>query len=192
MPASLWEEIERLFSQRGAASYFGEPVSLTEHSLQAAHFAARQGGSTALVTAALLHDVGHLLELVPEEITDWHTDAEHEKLGADWIAVRLGEAVAEPVRLHVAAKRYLCATERSYFAQLSAASRHTLELQGGCMTAAQAADFAAQPGASEAVQLRRCDDQGKVAGLSVPPLAAYRDLIEACAQGRVSAATAPR
>jgi [1-hydroxy-2-(trimethylamino)ethyl]phosphonate dioxygenase len=181
MPAGLWEEIERLFGEHGAMSYFGERVSLTEHCLQTAHFIERQGGSPTLVAAALLHDVGHLLEVVPADIEDWHTDAEHERVGAEWVAVRLGSEAAEPVRLHVAAKRYLCATEPAYLARLSAASRHTLELQGGPMSAAEAARFAALPGALEAVQLRRCDDQGKVAGLLVPPLEAYRTTISRAA-----------
>jgi len=115
---SLVDEIFALFEQRGAGAYYGEPVSMTEHMLQAAYFAQAKAAPAALVIAALLHDVGHLIETVPDDIADWTTDARHEEVGSRWLAQRFPAAVSEPVRLHVPAKRYLCATESAYFAKL--------------------------------------------------------------------------
>ena len=175
---TIANEIAALFERRGSGSYFGEQVSMLEHGLQAAHFARAAGGSPALVVAALLHDVGHLLEDVPEDIRDWHVDARHEEIGGAWLARHFGPEVWEPVALHVAAKRYLCATDSRYFARLSAASIHTLRLQGGPMTSAEVASFEARPYFRDAVLLRHCDDQGKVAGFRAPGLENYLDLIE--------------
>ncbi len=178
------EEVLSLYERRGGSAYFGERVSMTEHGLQAAHFARVQGASDALVIAALLHDVGHLIEEVPEKISDWISDAHHEESGARWLAQRFAPEIAEPVRLHVPAKRYLCATDAHYFAQLSPASVHTLKLQGGPMSGAEVARFAAEPYHREAVLLRRWDDQGKVAGLATAALRDYVALIETLARAR--------
>ena len=178
---SFTDEILGVFAQRGARAYFGEPVSIVAHGEQAAHFARADGAGDALVVAALLHDIGHLLEDAPENIADWHTDARHEEVGSAWLARRFGREVTGPVRLHVAAKRYLCATAPSYFEKLSAASVTTLRLQGGPMSRAQAEAFRAEPHWREAVRLRLWDDRGKVAGLVTRPLADYRDLIESVA-----------
>ena len=178
----VFDEIAALFSRRGDRAYFGEPVSMTQHQLQAAHFAQADGASPELILAALLHDVGHLLEDVPDELSEWTVDARHEISGAEWLAQRFPRAVSDPVRLHVPAKRYLCAVDASYIAELSPASRHTLELQGGLASDAEIAAFRAEPLWRAAVHVRRCDDRGKVAGLATPPLEAYRELIEAQAR----------
>jgi phosphonate degradation associated HDIG domain protein len=171
-------EILELYGVRGAAAYFGERVSMSEHSLQAAHFARAEAAPEALVLAALLHDVGHLLEAVPDALEDWTSDAHHEEVGARWLARRFPREVSEPVRLHVPAKRYLCATDPAYNARLSRASVHTLALQGGPMSAAEVARFEAEPFAQQAVRVRRWDDQGKVAGLATRELGEYAGLIE--------------
>jgi phosphonate degradation associated HDIG domain protein len=171
------DEIFALFRQRGAEAYYGEAVSMTEHMLQAAHFAQAEAAPAALVIAALFHDVGHLIEMVPEDIGDWTTDARHEEVGSRWLAQRFPASVSEPVRLHVPAKRYLCATESAYFAKLSPASVATLKLQGGPMTRDEAARFEAESFYREAVRVRRWDDAGKVAGLATPQLETYRALI---------------
>jgi gamma-butyrobetaine dioxygenase len=175
---SIGAEVLALYGARGSAAYFGERVSMTEHGLQAAHFAQVQAAPATLIVAALLHDVGHLLEAAPDDIEDWTLDARHEEIGARWLARHFPAAVSEPVRLHVPAKRYLCATDAAYFARLSAASVHTLKLQGGPMSGAEIAQFEAQPFWREAVRLRHWDDQGKVAGLQTLPLAAHAELIE--------------
>jgi phosphonate degradation associated HDIG domain protein len=173
------EEIERLYAARAQGNYFGEAITQLEHGLQTAYFAEQAGAPDTVVVAALLHDVGHLVVEVPEDLADWTHDAQHEQTGADWLAPHLGPAVTEPVRLHVAAKRYLCATDPAYFARLSPASVHTLSLQGGPMSAAEVAAFEANPYHRDAITLRLCDEQGKVQGFSAPALSTYRARIAA-------------
>src|SRR5450631_931491 len=142
---TMTDELLSLYTRSGAALYFGEAVTVTEHSLQAAHFAQAAEAPEQLVIAALLHDIGHLIETVPDDIADWQIDAHHELIGSRWLAGRFGAAVCEPVRLHVPAKRYLCATHPEYFDRLSAASVLTLKLQGGPMSSAEVAVFQAEP-----------------------------------------------
>jgi phosphonate degradation associated HDIG domain protein len=175
---SPYAEILELFAARGAASYFGETISTTQHALQAAFFAQQAQASEALVVAALLHDIGHLLDAAPDDLAEWTTDARHEEVGGRWLAQRFGPEVSEPVRLHVPAKRFLCATDSGYFAKLSTASLLTLQLQGGPMTMAEAARFAAHPFHRDAIRVRHWDDAGKLAGLMIPGLADYAELIE--------------
>jgi phosphonate degradation associated HDIG domain protein len=175
---SLTDEILAIYDSRGVQAYFGERVSMTEHGLQAAHFAELEGAPEPLVLAALLHDIGHLIEPQPDALEDWTLDAHHELSGARWLARHFDAAISEPVRLHVPAKRYLCATDAGYMAQLSAASVHTLKLQGGAMPAQEIARFEAERFSREAVRLRRWDDQGKVAGLKTRALRTYAPLIE--------------
>jgi phosphonate degradation associated HDIG domain protein len=182
---STLDEITLLFRRRGAQSYFGESVSMLEHSLQTAHAGQLAGAPAALIVAALLHDVGHLVEDVPDDILDWKADARHEEVGSGWLAARFGPEIYEPVRLHVPAKRYLCAVDRSYFARLSAASVRTLGLQGGPMSAAEVATFERERFFADAVRIRRWDDQGKVAGVVTPALSAYGDAISQCSRNRV-------
>jgi len=174
---SIADEVLGLYQARGAAAYFGERVSMTEHGLQAGYFAHVQGAPPALIVAALLHDVGHLLEPVPDDLGDWTSDAHHEQTGARWLAQRFPSQISEPVRLHVPAKRYLCAVDAGYLAQLSPASVHTLKLQGGPMSAREVAEFQSEPFYKDAVRLRHWDDQGKVAGLKTPSLLDYLKLI---------------
>ena len=181
---SLFEEILAVYAARGADAYYGERVSMTEHGLQAAHFARAVRAPEPLVIAALLHDVGHLLEEVPDAIEDWRTDARHEEVGGRWLARRFGPEVSEAVRLHVPAKRYLCATDAAYLGMLSAASVHTLALQGGPMNAGEIARFEDEPNHRDAVRVRRWDDQGKVAGLKTAALADYAGMIETLGQAR--------
>ena len=181
---SIIDEIFPLYAARGSAAYFGEAVSMTEHGLQAAHFARLEGAREAVIAAALLHDIGHLIASVPDEIADWTVDAHHEVTGARWLSKWFGAEVAEPVRLHVRAKRYLCAVDPTYFAQLSPASVLTLKLQGGPMPADEVASFEAEPGYRDALVVRRCDDRGKVAGLATRRLEDYRGLLRSLAAGR--------
>ena len=167
------EEILRLFQTRGHDAYLGEPVSQAEHALQAAHLAVLDGAPEALVVAALLHDVGHLLHDLGDDVADRGIDARHERSGGSWLARNFGPEVAEPARLHVDAKRYLCAAEASYLDGLSRASRQSLALQGGPMTLEEIRTFEANPHHREAVRLRRWDDEAKVPGLEVPGLESY-------------------
>jgi [1-hydroxy-2-(trimethylamino)ethyl]phosphonate dioxygenase len=172
------EEILGVFERRGASAYFGESVSMTEHGLQAAYFAEAAGAAPGLIIAALLHDIGHLVDDIPSDIADWTEDAHHEQIGAQWLAKRFGPDVSEPVRLHVPAKRYLLATDADYFAKLSPASVITLKLQGGPMAPQELARFESERFHKQAVLVRQWDDQGKVAGLKTPGLDHYRALIE--------------
>ena len=167
--SGVLREIEALFARHGGESY-GEGVTMLQHALQTAALAQAEGADDSLVVAALLHDVGHFLQPTDDSY-GYH---KHDRSGGDWLAKRFGPAVSEPVRLHVAAKRYLCAAEPDYFGRLSAASVNSLGKQGGPMSAAEAAAFAASPNAEAAVRLRRWDDGGKREGLAVHPLSYYR------------------
>ncbi len=178
------DELLSIYGEGGAAAYFGEAVSMTEHGLQAAYFAQASGASDALIIAALLHDVGHLIAAAADDLADWKTDAQHELTGSRWLAARFGPEVSEPVRLHVSAKRYLCATDPAYFGKLSPASVVTLKLQGGPMSSAEIAAFEAEPHHRQAIRVRQWDDQGKIPGLRTPDFAHYRALIDRLAAAR--------
>jgi phosphonate degradation associated HDIG domain protein len=175
---TIVDDLLAIYDERGAEAYFGESVSVTEHALQSAYFAQRAKAPAALIVAALLHDIGHLIEEVPDDFGDWSSDARHEVSGARWLAAYFGPEVSEPVRLHVAAKRYLCATEAGYARVLSPASVKTLQLQGGVMSAAEIAAFEAEEHFREALKVRRFDDGAKVAGLAIPDFRHYGPLIE--------------
>jgi gamma-butyrobetaine dioxygenase len=169
------DQIGDLFARRGAAAYHGEAVSQAEHALQAADIAEREGATDDLVVAALLHDIGHLLEGQDEDLAARGVDGRHEAAGSAWLARHFSPNVTEPIRLHVAAKRYLCAVDPSYCDGLSPASRLSLSLQGGHMTGQEIAEFETNPAHANAVQLRRWDDAAKVPGADVPGLGHYRD-----------------
>lgn len=171
------DEVMRLMQRRGGEAYFGEPVSQLEHALQAAWFATRANSAPTLVAAALLHDIGHLLHDLGEHAADEGIDTRHEEAGHDWLLARFGPAVAQPVHLHVAAKRYLCHVDPEYYALLSPASVQSLALQGGPFTAEEARAFERLPWYRDAVQVRRWDDAAKEPGLAVPVLEEYRTLL---------------
>jgi len=166
-----------LFARRGAAAYHGEAVSQAEHALQAAELAERDGAPDRLVVAALLHDVGHLLDGQDEDLALRGVDGRHEEAGCAWLARHFGPDVTEPIRLHVAAKRYLCAVSSSYLNGLTPASRLSLSLQGGTMSDLERAEFRCNPAHDDAVRLRHYDDAAKVPGLDVPGFEHYRDRI---------------
>jgi len=161
-------ELAELFTGPGAAEYLGEPVTIGVHMRQAGARAEAAGAAPALVAAALLHDVGHLRG---------ETDDRHSQAGADWLARWFGPEVTEPVRLHVAAKRYLCAVEPGYLAELSQESVRTLAVQGGPMTAAEAAAFEARPYFSDAVRVRRWDDEAKEPEVEPPDFCHFSGLL---------------
>jgi len=167
------EAIAGLFAGPGARDYLGEAVTIGDHMRQAGALAEAAGAAAPLVAAALLHDIGHLRN---------ETDSRHGTGGARWLSQWFGPAVTEPVRLHVAAKRYLCAAEPGYFGRLSPESVRTLALQGGPMTPAQAAAFEALPCAPDAVAVRRWDDQAKDPAVTPPEFSHFVPLLEALAQ----------
>jgi [1-hydroxy-2-(trimethylamino)ethyl]phosphonate dioxygenase len=172
------DQIVEIFEAKGGAAYFGEPVSQLEHALQAAYYAERENAPDWLVAAALLHDIGHLLHDMPEHVADLGIDARHEDLGHAWLAQYFGPEVTAPVRMHVDAKRYLCATDAEYLSLLSPASVQSLQLQGGPYSEAEAHEFEQRPFAREAVRLRRWDDLAKTPGMRVPGLERYRAAID--------------
>lgn len=164
--------------ETAGTNHYDETVSQHEHALQSAALATQRGGNPALVVAALLHDVGHLL-------VDEHAgrdgflarDLAHERVGAGWLSRTFGPGVTEPVLLHVAAKRYLCSIDATYYNGLSEASRRSFEVQGGTMTADESMTFLAHSAAPDAIELRRIDDLAKEPGRVVPSAFEYRELL---------------
>jgi len=181
---TIADRVIHLLAGPGREAYLGEPVSQAEHALQAAWLAERDGASDSLVVSALLHDVGHLVLGESADVADRGIDARHEDAGAAWLAEHFGPDVAGPARLHVAAKRYLCAVDPDYLSQLSDASKLSLALQGGAMSPAEVAQFRLDPHHDPAIRLRRWDDEAMVPGLEVPGLAHYDSRIEAAAGAR--------
>ncbi len=188
-----FDDIERLFAAKGDREYAGEPVSQREHALQSALLAEQAGASDALVTAALLHDLGHLLNDQGETPTLRGIDDRHERVAIPALRRLFGEDVLAPIRLHVDAKRYLCArgdgtlSGAQYRAALSADSVRSLALQGGVFDDAQADAFIAQPFATDAVRLRCWDDLAKVAGKATPDLAHYLSIAQRALLGTTPA-----
>jgi phosphonate degradation associated HDIG domain protein len=176
--SALIDEIFRVYREQGAGEYLGEPVSMTEHMLQSAHAAQLEGAPPRLVAAALLHDYGHFIHDLPADSAQYGVDTRHEEVAHAFLSEHFGPEIAEPIRMHVAAKRYLCSTEPSYLGELSPASVLSLELQGGPYSAEEVAAFDESPYAEDAVRLRRWDDVGKIAGLETPDLEHYRSVLE--------------
>ena len=175
------DDVFELLESGGGEAYFGEPVTVLEHSLQAAWFVHRGGGESTLIAAALLHDLGHLLHSEGEDATRRGLDTQHEELAAAALGDHLPASVLDPIRLHVAAKRYLCYAEPGYMSALSPASQQSLALQGGPMNDEQAAAFLRNPYANAAIALRRWDDEAKVVGLHVPNAAYYLPMLRTAA-----------
>ena len=171
-------EIEHLLVTQGPLQYGREAVSQLEHALQCAQLAEQAGESPATVAASLLHDLGHLL--APGGGTHEQDDL-HQYVALPFLRGLLPDAVLEPIRLHVDAKRYLCTVEPGYWESLSPASQHSLVLQGGAFAGPEAERFASLPFAQEAIRVRRYDDHAKVPGLATPPLAHYLSAVRALA-----------
>jgi gamma-butyrobetaine dioxygenase len=171
------DEIFRVFREHGTEQYLGEQVSMTEHMLQSAYAAEQDGAPPKLIAAALLHDYGHFIHQFPEDAAEHGIDTRHEQVANEFLSRHFGPEVVEPIRMHVAAKRWLCAVEPSYLAELSPASVHSLDLQGGPYGPAEVAVFEASPHAEDAVRLRRYDDMGKAPGLTTPDLEHYRPVL---------------
>ena len=176
-----FDGITALFDARGGCQYSGEPVTQLEHALQSALLAEAAGASDELIAACLLHDVGHMANDHGATPTLRGVDDKHQFHGVSALKGMFGPAVLTPIRLHVDAKRYLCATDQAYWASLSDDSQRSLELQGGIYCAEDAAKFIAQPHAQDAVKLRRWDDQAKVAGVKTPGLAHFLAIAARCA-----------
>jgi len=175
-------EIEQLFTERGGEQYAGEPVTQLGHALQCALRAESEGADDVLVTAALLHDLGHLLHDLGATPTLKGVDDIHQYRALPFLRGLFGDAVIDPIKLHVDAKRYLCAVRPGYFAALSDDSKRSLGLQGGIFNEGQADAFIAQSGAAQAVRVRVWDDLAKVPGLATPPLSHFLQRAQRCLQ----------
>jgi len=179
MPLSVPEIVE-LYKVRGSAQYGGEALSQLEHALQCAHHAEQAGAGEALVAACLLHDLGHLLARDGAS-SPANGDDLHQFLPVPFLRGAFSDAVLEPIRLHVDAKRHLCSIEPAYYDTLSPASKRSLALQGGPFSALEAKAFAKRMYAEDAVRLRRWDDLAKVPGLAMPGIDSYKPLLEGLA-----------
>lgn len=169
-----------LFETRGNEQYGAEAVNQTEHALQCATLAENEGASVELIAASLLHDLGHLMHEHGEDHLDFGIDDAHQYFALPRLRGLFSDAVLVPIRLHVDAKRYLCATESGYWDGLSPASKRSLELQGGVYSQEEAQAFIAQPYAPDAVQLRRWDDLAKVRDRATSSLLHFVDYLRAC------------
>jgi [1-hydroxy-2-(trimethylamino)ethyl]phosphonate dioxygenase len=180
MSDPLRQELLEIFVGRATRRYGLSEVNQLQHALQCAALAEADGAPPATVLASLLHDVGHMIHTLGENPAGRGVDDVHEELGADWLAERFGPEVSEPVRLHVAAKRYLCTVESDYFGKLAPDSVRSLELQGGLMSADELEAFRAHPQHAEAVRLRRFDEMAKDPRASTPDFDHYLRHVEGC------------
>jgi phosphonate degradation associated HDIG domain protein len=174
-------DIERLFVEHGHAQYSGEPVSQLEHALQAAYFAEREGADDALITAALLHDLGHLLHDFGETPSLRGVDDLHQYRALPFLRGLFADDVLDAIKLHVDAKRYLCAVRPEYHATLSDDSKRSLVLQGGIFSDSEGVDFIGLPGAERAVRVRLWDDAAKITQLATPTLQHFMQCASRCA-----------
>ncbi|WMY10355.1 phosphonate degradation HD-domain oxygenase [Paraburkholderia phenoliruptrix] len=180
-------DIRSLFEQFGHIAYSGEPVTQLQHALQSGALAEEAGADEALVVAAFLHDLGHLLNLQGETPTERGIDDLHQYFALPFLRPVLPDAVLEPIRLHVDAKRCLCAIDRTYFGQLSADSVRSLELQGGIFSREEADTFLQKPYAQDALRLRKWDDRAKEENRATPDLDHYLGVVE-CVMRKSAAA----
>ena len=169
LPSAVEAEISRLFATRGQLQYYSEPVSHTEHALQCAQIAEDEGHGNEVVVAAFLHDIGHIS--APPGSQHMRRDGmdvgvmNHEVVGATWLRRRgFSEQLCSLVESHVASKRYLCATNATYYATLASDSVRSLSFQGGPMNASEVAAFEAREDAADRVALRTFDERGKKHG----------------------------
>ena len=158
---NIVNHIEDIFNRRGAESYLGEDVTMAQHMLQAAQCAEESGADGSLIVAALLHDIGHYKNEIPETALAKGINNYHEEAGANFLEDYFPVSVIEPIRQHVSAKRYLCAVKSNYFQSLSVASVHTLNLQGGPMNENEIKEFEKNAYLDECVKLRYCDEGAK-------------------------------
>ncbi len=170
--------LEEVFEGLGKEAYLGEPVTVAQHMLQAASLAEHTGQSEMVIAAALLHDVGHFTGNYGTFTMQDTEDRYHEANGADLLKGLFPNAVVDCVRHHVSAKRYLCATNPDYYERLTDASKHSLDLQGGPMSADEVAAFAKNPNLEAILQVRYLDDAGKRIGALAKPFSHFAPLLE--------------
>jgi phosphonate degradation associated HDIG domain protein len=175
------QSIVETYANRGNERYGSENVTQLQHALQCAQLAVEEEAPASLVAAALLHDLGHILQ--PGDLPhgcDTNLDDHHETRAYELLLETFGAEVADPVRLHVVAKRYLCTKQPDYANRLSPTSHKSYLDQGGEMNATELARFEAEPFFREALRLRKWDDTGKDREGVTPPLEAFVPYLEAC------------
>jgi phosphonate degradation associated HDIG domain protein len=174
--------ILNILATKGSAQYGSEAVSQLEHALQCATLAESANSSAEMITACLLHDFGHLVHNLGEDIAVRGVDDRHEYQAIPFLQKLFSPAVTEPIRLHVEAKRYLCAVDPSYWNSLSSPSKRSLEIQGSIFSQEAADSFINQPYAKDAVQLRVWDDLAKELNLRTPPLEHFTSVLDSSYQ----------
>ncbi|MES0825788.1 (R)-1-hydroxy-2-trimethylaminoethylphosphonate oxygenase [Ruegeria sp. SCP11] len=177
-----------IFERRGGEEYLGEPVTMAEHMLQGATIAEQNGQPQEIIVGALLHDIGHFTSEFGMYHPDDTEDRHHEDAGAEVLEQFFPSVITDCCRYHVAAKRYLCATKPEYFNRLSAASVHTLELQGGPMSAEEVAEFEDNPNLNEIIQVRYLDEAGKRADMETPDFAHFAPMVQRMVDRHLGAA----
>jgi phosphonate degradation associated HDIG domain protein len=171
VPLLTLDTIADWYRLRADGMYGGEAVTQLEHALQCATLAQKEDAHPELIAAAFLHDIGHLVE----DMIDINDP--HERIAVNLLCNLFNDAVTEPIRMHVEAKRYLCAIDPLHWTTLSEMSKRSLIWQGGPFTAPEAMAFISQPHADEAVRLRQWDDAAKVSGAETPSLDAFLKII---------------
>nr|WP_129153997.1 HD domain-containing protein [Achromobacter aloeverae] len=167
------DQIANLFHLTGNLPYGDTAVTQAEHARQTAALALAENAAPSLVTAALLHDLGHLIIQHPDAVRIEGADYKHQYFVLPFLRDLFGPDVLEPIRLHVEAHRYLCFVEPDYLGPSNSAARRALDLAGGIFDATQASEFSAIPWAPEAIRLRRWDDQASRIGVEPPPPLSY-------------------
>jgi 2-amino-1-hydroxyethylphosphonate dioxygenase (glycine-forming) len=175
----ITDEIFELYENYGGAEYAGEKVSQLEHMVQAAQLAEEQGYDEEVILAAFLHDVGHISEAAKgDNEMGGFGIKDHEEIGAEFLRGKgFSKKVARLVESHVEAKRYLTIKDPAYYAQLSDASKKTLEYQGGPMTEDEAAAFEQYPLFDLIIKMRKWDEEAKIEHKPLPDLQHYRQLM---------------
>ncbi|MDH3704133.1 MAG: HD domain-containing protein [Alphaproteobacteria bacterium] len=175
------ETLAEIYATTGVEVFEGDrTVTQTSHALQTAMIAEAEGADAAMIAAALLHDIGRIINPKDREITDSGRDAKHEIVAQKYLEPWFGPAVTMPIKWHVAAKRYLMATADDYASKVSGGSTRSLKAQGGAFSAAEAEAFIGQPYAREGVRLRRWDDRAKLPDAETPDFGHFAPFLEAC------------
>ena len=167
-----------IFARRGGEEYLGEPVTMAQHMLQGATIAEQNGLPEEISVGALLQDIGHFTSEFGTYHPDDTEDRHHEDAGEAVLAPFFPPVITDCVKYHVAAKRYLCATKPAYYARLSPASVHTLELQGGPMSTEEVAEFERNPNIEAIIQVRYLDEAGKRADMETPDFDHFAPMVQ--------------